>query len=203
MPDPIPENRNVLGGQEQIPPPVVAPPVRPAPLRAAPAPVARRRVANPVTPPAWATEVLPQIVPSPWSEVTEPHPMPPTAIRKPTPTRVATARRGSPGFVRFVRGVLLFAAALLAAVWGATLAFPSLLQYAIIADTAQLAEHIYYTLWSMLYAIGIFALMVYTQRDAIISFVGANPLMSTSAGVGGLLCLILLRLTVTGMHRRH
>ena len=228
MPDPIPENRNVLGGQQQTPPLVVAPPVRPAQMRAAPAPVVRRHVANPDTPPSWATVVLPQPVPGPWNEVTEPHPQtrsrpgqapsrPPTraatrppapATRRPTrPPVVARqmavpARRGSSGFVKFVRGVLLFTAMLLAAVWGATLAFPSLLQYAIIADIAQLAENIYYTLWSVLYAIGMFALMVYTQRDAIISFISANPLISTSAGVGGLLCLILLRLTVKGLRRR-
>jgi hypothetical protein len=101
-----------------------------------------------------------------------------------------------------VRGVLLFTTVLLAAVWGATLAFPSLLQYAVIADTAQLAENVYYMLWNVLIAIGMFALLVYAQRDAIISFVGTNPLICTSAAVGGLLCLLLLGLTIKGMRRR-
>jgi hypothetical protein len=230
MPDPIPENRNVLGGQQQTAPQVVAPPVRPAQVRVAPAPVARRHVANPDTPPSWATVVLPQPVPGPWNEVTEPQPQPRSRQGR-TPSRPSTrattrppaqapatrrlsrpplvtrqmavpARRGSSGFGGFVRGMLLFTTVLLTSVWGATLAFPSLLQYAIIADTAQLAENVFFTLWGVVYATGMFALMVYTQRDAITSFVSANPLISMSAGVGGLLCLILLGLSIKGMRRR-
>ncbi len=196
MPDPIPVNRNVLQGQQQTQRPV--PPVRPA--------AAARPIANPVTPPPPVRPRVTRQIPTPLTPlpITQPQPIPRNQnigrgihtqpIQPPQhtlPPRVAarptnvTARRNDSGFGRGLRRLLVFSGVLMVAIWGATFAFPSLLQYGIIAGIAQFVSNVFY-------AIGTLAMWVYTRRDAILGFVIANPLLSMCVSIIVLLCIVLL-----------